>query len=122
VFVFVVCVFKKSWCEGTRGKATPKKKAAGWREEEGAIFLKKKGEKEHQKLLLLLASQLLFSRRGVRFIILHQTREDIRNTHTHTHTHTHTRARAPAHALKTRKESLLKTIVIRREDVSREEE
>jgi len=50
----------------------------------------------------------------VRFIILHQTREDIRNTHTHTHTHTH--------ALKTRKESLSKTIVIRKEDVSREEE
>jgi len=50
----------------------------------------------------------------VRFIIFFIKREKTYVIYTHTHTHTH--------ALKTRKESLSKTIVIRKEDVSREEE
>jgi len=107
-------------CLKARGKV-PKKKAAGWARGGGGPFFSKTREKRASKTLkkqlFSLTHSLIsfFSRRGVvRFIILHQTREDIRNTHTHTHTHTH--------ALKTRKESLSKTIVIRKEDVSREEE
>ena len=91
----------------------------------GAFFLKKKnnkGEKEHphpKQVGKKLSHKLLsFPAAGCASLFFIQTREDIRNTHTHTHTLAH----APAHALKTRKESLLKTIVIRRKDVSREEE
>jgi hypothetical protein len=80
-------VFKE--LKNTRKSSLPRKKAAG------AFFLKKKkkkGRKSTQNAVSLgkkLSHKRVFSRRGVRFIILHPNeREDIRNTHTHTHTHT----------------------------------
>jgi hypothetical protein len=87
----VFCVF-----EGTR-KSTKKKRPRAGREEEGAIFLKNKGKKSIKNSSknssshsLTLTHQLLFPPRGgaLHYILLYQTREDIRNIHTHTHTHT----------------------------------
>ena len=111
-------------CLKARGKVlVPKKKRprAGERRR-GPFFSKNKGKKSiknSQKTELLThslthssasfpaagwcASLFFFIKREKTYVI-----------HTHTHTHTH--------ALKTRKESLSKTIVIRKEDVSREEE
>ena len=98
-------------------RGTKRKKAAGGH----SFSKKKKGRRSTKKRAgkKLSHKRLSFPAAGCASLFFIQTREDIRNTHTHTHTHSRTRL---AHALKARKESLLKTIVIRRKDVSREEE
>lgn len=93
----------------------------------GGIFSQKKkrrGERAPKTRYLWVKNSLTsesFPAAGCASLFFIRTREKTYVIHTHTDTHTHSRTRL-AHALKTRKESLLKTIVIRRKDVSREEE